>query len=131
MQTKIHFRGNSAYWNSFKLGTLHPDTLTFLLVPRSENNVFRLFGRGLGINQQLLNFLKEKEYKFIEIPFENRLLKTTVTKWISFGIKSPFVSDKVDQQVILSLDKINLDEMDTHKVSCWHEQPSLFESVEV
>ena len=125
MHTQIHFRGNSAYWGNFKLGTLHPDTLTFLLVPRSEKNVFGLFGRGLGINRELLNYLKEKGYKFIEIPFEDKLLKTTVTKWISFGIKSPFVSDKVDQQVILSLDKINLDKMDTHKVSSTQEQLSL------
>ena len=108
MKAQIHFRNNSAYWGNFKLGTLHPDTLTFLLVPRSENNAFRLFGRGLGINQQLLNFLKEKGYKFIVIPFEDRLLKTTVTKWIKRGITSPYASSKIDRQCILSIDQINM-----------------------
>jgi len=108
MHTQIHFRGNSAYWNSFKLGTLHPDTLIFRLVPRSEKNVFGLFGRGLGINRELLNYLKEKEYKFIEIPFEDKLLRTTVTKWIKRGITSPYASSKIDRQVILSVDQINM-----------------------
>jgi len=108
MQAQIHFKGNSAYWENFKLGTLHPDTLTFLLIPRSENNVFRLFGRGLGINLELLNFLKEKGYKFIVIPFEDRLLKTTVTKWIKRGTTSPYASSKIDRQCILSIDQINM-----------------------
>ena len=68
MQTQIHFRGNSAYWNSFKWGTIFPSESTFQLVPRSQKNVFRVFN-GLGINEELLINLKEMGIEHIEVPF--------------------------------------------------------------
>ena len=124
MRTQINFRGNSAYWNNFKWGTIIPSKSTFRVVPRSRKNLFKMFN-GLGLNEELLLILKELDIKFIEVPFCNEVLETTTDKWLREGVRSPYCSDKVDQQLILPLDKINLDEMDTHKVSCTQEQLSL------
>jgi len=127
MQTQIYIRNNSAYWENFKWGVIIYESSTFQVVPRSQKNLFRLFN-GLGLNEELLYLLKEMGIKFIRIPFKSSILQTTVQKWISLGIKSPFVSDTVDQQLIMPLFKINLDEIDTHKVSSTQEQLSLFGS---
>ncbi len=109
METQLHFRGNSAYWNSFKWGTIIPSESTFQVVPRSRKNIFKMFN-GLGINEELLLVLQELDIKFIEFPFCGEILKTTTNKWLREGIKSPFCSDRVDQQIVLGLDKINLNE---------------------
>ena len=123
METQIHFRGNSPYWNSFKWGTIIPSESTFQVVPRSRKNIFKMFD-GLGLNEELLFLLKELDIKFIEVPFCGEILETTTDKWLTKGIPSPYCSDRVDQQLILPLDKINLDEVDTHKVSSTQEQLS-------
>ena len=126
MESQIHFHGNSAYWNSFKWGTITPSDSTFRTVKRTRKNVFRVFD-GLGLNEQLLIILKELDIKFIEVPFCGKILKTTTDKWLREGIRSPFCSHRVDQQIVLRLDKITLDETDTPPVMTnRNEQLSLF-----
>lgn len=109
METQIHFRGNSAYWNSFKWGKIIPEKSLFKVVPRTNKNVFKIFN-GLGINEELLFLLRDLRIKYIEVPFNNSILSTTVDKWINHGILSRYSSDKVDRQIILPLNKINLQE---------------------
>jgi len=106
--TQIRLSDNRIYWKDFCWGTIHTDTSTFQVVSRSERNVFGLFGRGLGINAEALYLLQELGITYIEIPFEAGLLKTTVTKWLARGITSPYASSKIDRQVILSIDQINM-----------------------
>lgn len=127
MQNQIHFSGNTVYWKTRKLGTIYPSEHLFLSVQRSRTNLFRMFN-GLGINEELLLILKDLDIKYIEVPFCGEILKTTTAKWLRKGIPSPYVSARVDQQLILSLSKINFDEMDIHKVSSTQEQLSLFRS---
>lgn len=112
METQITFRGNSAYWNNFKWGTIFPSESTFQLVPRSKKNIFRVFN-GLGINEELLFILKEMGIKFIDIPFCDEMLRTTTKKWLQKGIKSPYSNEKVDRQIVLRLNDINLSENDS------------------
>ena len=109
METQIHFRGNSAYWNSFKWGEIIPDKSLFRVVPRTQKNVFKIFC-GLGLNEDLLFLLRDLGIKYIEVPFNNSILSTTVYRWIKQGIRSRYVSDRVDRQLVLPLNKINLQE---------------------
>ena len=109
MESQINFRSNSAFWNGFKWGTIIPSESTFQVVPRSRKNIFKMFN-GLGLNEELLFLLKELDVKTIEVPFCGEVLETTTDKWLAKGIPSPYCSDKVDQQLILRLDKINHDE---------------------
>ncbi len=115
MESRINFRGNSAFWNSFKWGTIFSSESTFRTVKRSRKNIFKIFN-GLGLNEQLLIILKELDIKFIEVPFCGNNLKTTTNKWLREGIRSPFCSDRVDQQIVLRLEKINLDEAEPSRV---------------
>ena len=82
--------------------------------------------KGLGLNEELLFILKELGIKTIEVPFCGEVLKTTTEKWLSKGIPSPYCSDKVDQQIILRLDKINIDENEPINIKVVDNQPSLF-----
>jgi len=125
METQIHFKGNSAYWNSFKWGTIFPSESTFQLIPRSKKNVFNLFN-GLGLNEELLFLLNEMGVKYIEIPFCGETLKTTVKKWLKLGIRSRYSNEKVDRQIILRLSDINLSEGDSIHASNTDNQLSLF-----
>lgn len=126
MESQINFRGNTAYWNNFKLGTIIPNESTFRVVPRSRKNIFKMFN-GLGINEELLLILKELDIKFIEVPFCNEVLETTTDKWLREGVRSPYCSDKVDQQLILRLDKITLDQAEHSPIAIHNdEQLSLF-----
>lgn len=109
MESQIHFRGKSAYWNSFKWGTLISDESKFQVVRRTQKNVFKMFN-SLGINEELLHYLRRKNVKYIEVPFCGEILKTTTEKWLKNGIKSPYRSDKVDQQIIMPLEKLKNDE---------------------
>jgi hypothetical protein len=110
METQIRISGNSVYWKTFKWGTIIPEKSTFLLVSRSEKNCFRLFGRGLGLNEEVLFMLRDLRIKYIEVPFNSSILLTTVEKWLREGIRSPYASDKVDRQIILPIEKISPDE---------------------
>lgn len=127
METQICFKGNTAYWKDLKLGTIFPSESTFRTVERSRKNIFRMFN-GLGINEELLIILRDLNIKYIEVPFCGEILKTTVEKWLSKGIKSPYCSEKVDRQLILRLDRINLDDATpTRKIT--ENQGCLFGSV--
>ena len=129
MQTQIHFHNNSVYWKTRKLGTIYPSESTFLSVSRTKDNIFHLFD-GLGINKGLLYLLKELDIKYIEVPFCGETLKTTTNKYLR-GIPLPekYCSDVTDLQLFLRPGQINLDELNTHKVSSTQEQLSLFVSV--
>jgi len=128
MQAQIHFSGNSAYWKTHKLGTIIPGESTFRVVPRSRKNIFKMFN-GLGLNEELLFLLRELDIKYIEVPFCGNVLETTTEKWLTKGIPSPYCSDRVDQQLILHLDKITLDKLDPPPViTNSEEQLSLFGS---
>ena len=120
---QITLSGNIVNWKSFEWGEILQNQSIFRVVPRSRKNIFKMFD-GLGLNEELLFLLKELDIKFIEVPFCGEILETTTDKWLTKGIPSPYCSDRVDQQLILPLDKINLDEVDTHKVSSTQEQLS-------
>ena len=65
---------------------------------------------GLGLNEEILFMLRDLRIKYIEVPFNDSILKTTTEKWLQQGIRSRYADDRVDRQLILSLPKINLDE---------------------
>lgn len=65
---------------------------------------------GLGINEELLLILKELDIKYIEILFCGEILETTTDKWLREGIRSPFCSSEVDQQIILPINRITLED---------------------
>ncbi|OGU41149.1 MAG: hypothetical protein A2315_04840 [Ignavibacteria bacterium RIFOXYB2_FULL_35_12] len=109
MQTQIRISGNSIYWKTFKWGEIIPEKSTFGVVPRTEKNIFKMFN-GLGLNEEILFMLRDLRIKFIEVPFNGSILSTTVEKWIREGIRSRYVSDKVDRQIILPITKISLAE---------------------
>ena len=113
MVTQITFSGNTVYWKTRKLGTIYPGESTFQSVKRTPINIFEMFN---GLNKEMLNLLFRMGIRFIEVPFCSQILKTTTTKWLRKGIPSPYVSDRVDQQIILRLDKINLDENEPTKM---------------
>ena len=125
MQTQPHFSGNTVYWKTRKLGIIYPSESTFRSVSRSKENIFLLYG-GLGINKELLYLLKERDIKYVEVLFCGETLRTTTNKYLR-GIPLPkkYCSDVVDLQLFLRPEQINLDEVDTHKVSCTQEQFSL------
>jgi len=108
-QTQIYFKGNDCYWRSHKLGTLFPSESVFKTINRTRKNVFHLYGGGFGCNEELLVLLKNLGIEFIEISYCNEPLRTTVDKWLRQGVCSPYSSDKIDQQIILGLNRINLD----------------------
>ena len=81
---------------------------------------------GLGINEELLLMLKEIGIQYIEVPFCGDTLKTTTDKWLKSGIPSPYANDRVDKQIILNLDKINLSENSNLQPSETNNQLTLF-----
>jgi len=89
--------------NNFHAGEIHPQRDTFYSAKRTGKNVMRMFHNSLGINSQILNGYT---FKFIVIPFENSILKTTRKKWISEGVVSPYSDIHVDQQILLPLDQL-------------------------
>ncbi len=109
MQSQIRISGNSVYWKTFKWGEIIPEKSTFRVVPRTQKNVFKMFN-GLGLNEEILFMLRDLRIKFVEVPFDRSFLTTTVEKWIREGIRSRYVSDKVDRQIILPTAKISLND---------------------
>ena len=109
MATQLKLYGNSIFWKNFKWGEIIPEKSTFRLVPRTRKNVFKIFN-GLGLNEEILFMLRDSRINFIEVPFNGSILSTTVEKWIREGIRSRYVSDKVDRQIILPVSKISLNE---------------------
>jgi len=109
MQAQIKLSGNSIFWKTFKWGEIIPEKSLFRVVPRTQKNIFKIFN-GLGLNEEILFMLRDSRINFIEVPFNGSILSTTVEKWIREGIRSRYVSDKVDRQIILPVSKISLNE---------------------
>lgn len=120
MQHQIRISGNSIYWKNFRWGTIIPSQSTFELVPRTSKNLFRMFGDGLGINQEALDLLRDLNITFIKGTFNGKPFRVKVFRWIQKGIRSRYSNEKCDLQVILRLKDIfsNDDDVDI--------QPSLF-----
>jgi hypothetical protein len=110
--------------NNFHAGMVHPSKDTFYSAKRTGKNLMRMFKNSLGINSQILNGYT---FKFVVIPFENTILKTTRKKWISEGVVSPYSDIHIDSQILLPLDKINMD--DAAKYDLEVEQLPLFREV--
>lgn len=106
---QIKILGNSVYWKTFKWGEIIPEKSLFKVVHRTRKNIFKIFN-GFGLNEELLFILRDLRIKYIEVPFNSSILLTTVEKWIREGIRSPYANDIVDRQIILPIEKINLDE---------------------
>jgi len=124
---QITLSGNIVFWTTRKLGTIYPSGSVFESVPRTRKNIFKMFN-GLGINEELLLLLRELDIKYIELLYCSEALRTTTNKWLTKGIPLPqqYCSDVTDLQLFLRPDQINLDEINTNKVSCTQEQLSLF-----
>ena len=108
--------------NSFKCGELDLRDSTFYSVHRSSKNIMRMFS-GLGINEHILTHYS---FAYIVIPFNNCELKTTRKKWLQLGVASPFCNIRVDKQIILKLDHINLSEGVFNQIRRSESQLSLF-----
>ena len=129
MQTQITLSGDSVFWKSRKLGTIYPSDSTFESVKRTPKNIFKMFS-GLGLNRQLLDLLCQTGIKTIQVPYCGKTLETTAKKWLTKGIPLPqqYFSDKVDEQLILPMSKINLDVEPPTLTPSSNEQLSLFGS---
>lgn len=91
------------------LGFLYRDIKTFRTIKRSYENLFLLYGfSGLGINEEILHRLN---FEFIEIPYNDRILKTTRKHFLENAIPSNFVSERIDKQVILNIEKFVIPEV--------------------
>ena len=101
--------------NNFHAGTIDLVNKTFTSSSRSFKNVFKLFGGGLGLNNELLfSVLPYYSIETIIIPFEGRILQTTTSKWKSIGVISPYGGANVDKQVILAINEINMEDSDRY-----------------
>ena len=109
MATQLKLYGNSIFWKNFKWDEVISEKSLFRVVPRTQKNVFKIFN-GLGLNEEILFMLRDLRIKYIEVPFNQSILSTSVEKWLREGIRSRYVSDKVDRQIILPMSKISLNE---------------------
>jgi hypothetical protein len=93
--------------NNWTAGEIDTDERIFYSTPRSERNLFHLFGGpALGLNESLLLMTN---YDIIKIKYCDRILVTTRLKWLSKGIVSPYCNQRVDKQITLRLSDVNLD----------------------
>lgn len=94
--------------HNFFAGILNIEKRTFFHVPRSSKNLFHLFGfSGLGINEKIL---LRKDFDTIKIKFQDNILETTRLKWLKQGITSHYCNFSVDKQIILDVNKINMED---------------------
>ncbi len=101
--------------NNFLAGHIHLNEKNFYNVSRSAKNLFHLLGyASLGMNSEIINIiLPYFSINKITIPYEGVGLITTVSKWKQLGVVSPFADkSKIDKQIILDLNEINLDDID-------------------
>jgi hypothetical protein len=106
--------------HNFFAGIINSKLRVFYHVPRSSKNVFHLYGfEGLGINE---NILLRKDFDKIMIKFNDEILETTRWKWLEKGITSHYCDMSVDKQIILPINKINLDNaVDIHAHTLFNE----------
>lgn len=82
------------------LGHLYRKEKLFRSIPKDSANVFKIYN-GLGIN---LEILEKLNFDFIEIPFENRILRTTREHFLQHSICSPYKDNLTDPQRILNIE---------------------------
>lgn len=93
--------------HNFFAGQIDLTKRIFYHVPRSNKNLFHLFGHpGLGINEEIL---LRNNFDIIKVKFNDEILTCPRRKWLQLGIKSPFCNASVDLQIILKLSEINMD----------------------
>lgn len=102
------------------LGTLYRETKTFRTIKKNYRNLFHLFGLpGLGINNEILSRLN---FDYLEVPYNNEILKTTRSHFLKHSIPSPYQNERVDPQRILKIIDFEIPEADPVI------DPSLFDS---
>ncbi|WKZ68111.1 MAG: hypothetical protein QY331_09105 [Melioribacteraceae bacterium] len=110
-----------------KLATLHRKSRTLELISKSKVNIFRLFGEGLGINEEMILRLS---FDFVECRINGTTYKTTREQLLKKGIRSPYQSDKVDRQWILRLEDFHIPhQSEAHSKE--HEELLFFDNLEV
>ena len=115
--------------NNHHSGTIDLIKKEFISVQRSPKNLFKLFkSPALGLNIELLELILPRfGIEKIKIIYLGKVLETTCSKWKKLGIRSPYCDDRVDSQILLGLDLINM--IDAEKYAIKTEEPSLFEEV--
>jgi len=97
----------------------------FYSVPRTFKNVFHLFGKpALCYNIELLNL---NLYSIMKIKYDNQFLSVPRLKFMNEGIRSPFSNERVDSQLALFIEKINMN--DSEKYLFRYAQQELFAEV--
>ena len=106
--------------NHFIAGDLDTIERIFYSIPRSEKNLFYLFGEpGLGINEEILLL---DSYHTIKVKYNDSILTTTRRKWLNKGITSPYCNSTVDKQIILALNEINLTDAGRYELAKTQQQ---------
>ena len=106
--------------NHFIAGDLDTIERIFYSIPRSEKNLFYLFGEpGLGINEEILLL---DSYRTIRVKYNDSILTTTRRKWLNKGITSPYCNSTVDKQIILALNEINLTDAGRYELAKTQQQ---------
>lgn len=90
--------------------------------PKSKVNIFKLFGEGIGVNEEIILNLN---FNVLECEINGNVYQTTKDHLKKKAIRSPYQSTRVDRQWILKLDDFHIPE----KVETEIESPTLFESV--
>lgn len=94
-----------------KKGTLFRNGL-LKLTPKSRVNIFKMFGEGIGINEEMILRLN---FNRIECEINGRLYQTTKEQLLKKGIRSPYQNHKVDRQWILKLEDFHIEETPEHE----------------
>ncbi len=89
-----------------KKGTLYRNGL-LRLTPKSRVNIFKMFGEGIGINEEMILRLN---FNFIECEINGKLYRTTKEQLLKKGIRSPYQNSRVDRQIILRLEDFYIPE---------------------
>lgn len=89
-----------------KKATLHRNGL-LKLTPKSRVNIFKMFGEGIGINEEMILRLN---FDLIECEINGKIYRTTKEQLLKKGIRSPYQNSRVDRQVILRLEDFHIEE---------------------
>ncbi|MFH1528432.1 MAG: hypothetical protein ABIJ40_14470 [Bacteroidota bacterium] len=89
---------------------------TYYLPKKSTKHLFKMYS-GLGCNFELLTNTKI-QFNYIQVNFNGEILRTTRSHFLETGKSSPFVSSRVDYQIILPLSewKIPPPEMQAQRI---------------
>jgi len=89
-----------------KKGTLYRNGL-LRPTPKSRVNIFKMFGEGIGINEEIILRLN---FNLIECEINGKLYQTTRQQLLQKAIRSPYQNHKVDRQWILKLEDFQIPE---------------------